>query len=68
MPLAVFPKCFLDAICVTRTMRIEEWIDLAATLDIDGLEFYEGFTPVGDEAALARLREHASEPEGFRFP
>lgn len=68
MPLAVFPKCFLDALCVTHTMRVEEWIDLAATLDIDGLEFYEGFTPVGDEAALVRLREHATGAAGLSIP
>ncbi len=59
MPLAVFPKCFLDALCVTGAMRVEEWIDLAGTLDVEGLEFYEGFTPVGDQAALVRLRERA---------
>ncbi len=68
MPLAVFPKCFLDALCVTHTMRAEEWIDLAATLDIEGLEFYEGFTPVGDEAALARLRDYAAGAAGLSIP
>ena len=58
MPLAAFPKCYLDALCVTRTMLVEEWIERAAAeLDIDGLEFYWGFTPHEDEAALARLRK-----------
>ena len=56
MPLAAFPKCFLDALCVQKTMSVDEWIELAATLDIDGLEFYWDFTP-REEAELLCLRE-----------
>jgi sugar phosphate isomerase/epimerase len=41
--LAVFPKCYMDELCVHHTMTVFEWIDLAATLDVDGLEFYWGF-------------------------
>ena len=41
--LAVFPKCFMDQLCVDRTMTLLEWIELAATLGVDGLEFYSGF-------------------------
>ncbi len=41
--LAAFPKCFMDELCVRRTMTVFEWIDLAATLGVDGLEFYSGF-------------------------
>ena len=26
MPLAVFPKCFVDAICVQRTMTVDQWM------------------------------------------
>jgi sugar phosphate isomerase/epimerase len=57
MPLAAFPKCYLDALTVEHTMTVEEWIALAADqLDIDGLEFYWGFLPHDDEAAVRRLR------------
>jgi sugar phosphate isomerase/epimerase len=57
MPLAAFPKCYLDALCVDHTMTPSQWVDLAAeTLDIDGLEFYSGFTP-DDPGELRRLRE-----------
>jgi sugar phosphate isomerase/epimerase len=57
MPLAAFPKCFLDDLCVHHSMTVEQWIDQAADhLDIDGLEFYWGFTPHGDPPALKRLR------------
>jgi len=60
MPLAAFPKCFLDDLVVRRTMTVEQWIDQAAALDVDGLEFYWGFTPSEDPAALRRLREQAA--------
>lgn len=41
--LAAFPKCYMDELCVHRTMTVLEWIELAATLGVDGLEFYPGF-------------------------
>ena len=57
MPLAAFPKCFLDALCVTREMSVDQWIDLAAQFDVDGLEFYWGFTPEDDPKEWDRLRK-----------
>ncbi len=58
MPLAAFPKCFLHALCVEKSMTPEEWIRLAATnLDVDGLEFYWGFVPHHDETACKYLRD-----------
>jgi len=33
----------MDALCVTRTMTLFDWIDLAATLGVDGVEMYPGF-------------------------
>jgi sugar phosphate isomerase/epimerase len=41
--LAVFPKCYMDELCVHRTMTLLEWIEMASTLGVDGLEFYSGF-------------------------
>ena len=68
MPLAAFPKCFLDDLCVHRTLPVESWIDMAADgLDVDGLEFYWGFTPHGDPAALERLRRRMA-GLGLRMP
>ncbi len=56
MPLAAFPKCFLDQLCVAKSMSLDQWIDLVhAELDVDGLEFYWGFTPQ-DDAEIARIR------------
>ncbi|MCF3651828.1 sugar phosphate isomerase/epimerase family protein [Synoicihabitans lomoniglobus] len=45
--LAAFPKCFMDELCVDRTMSLAAWIDLAAGLEVDGLEFYVGFLQDG---------------------
>ncbi len=68
MPLAAFPKCFLDAMCVDHTMTVDQWIDQAADqLDVDGLEFYIGFTPVDDPGELRRLRRKA-EGRGLTIP
>ena len=53
--LAAFPKCFMDQLCVDRTMTVFDWIELAATLGVDGLEFYSGFLE-DDEAFLHRVR------------
>lgn len=41
--LAAFPKCYMDQLCVDHSMTIFQWIDMASTLDVDGLEFYSGF-------------------------
>jgi sugar phosphate isomerase/epimerase len=58
MPLAAFPKCFLDDLVVHRTMSVEQWIDLVSDeLDVDGLEFYWGFVPHQDPGALRAIRE-----------
>ena len=58
--LSVFPKCYMDALCVTRTMTLFEWIDLAATLGVDGVEmypgFFESFEPSYLEKVSAQLR------------
>jgi sugar phosphate isomerase/epimerase len=54
--LAVFPKCFMDQLCVDGTMTVCQWIELAATLDVDGLEFYSGFLRDG-EHFLAEVKD-----------
>jgi sugar phosphate isomerase/epimerase len=62
--LAAFPKCYMDDLCVHHTMTLLQWIDLAATLGVDGLEFYSGFLQ-DDEAFLketkAALTKHKLE-------
>jgi sugar phosphate isomerase/epimerase len=67
MPLAVFPKCFLKAMLVDRTMSLDDWIALVRSdLDVDGLEFHPGFMPSGrDDRVRLRL---ALEAQGLRLP
>ncbi len=61
--LAAFPKCYMDDLCLTRTMSVFEWIDLAATLGVDGVEMYDAFlrefAPPYIETVRARLAAHA---------
>lgn len=47
--LAVFPKAYMQALCKDGSMPLAEWIKLAVTLDIDGLEWYAGFLEMHDE-------------------
>ena len=61
MPLSAFPKCFLDAMCVDRTMTVDDWIGMTADLDVDGHEFYTGFLPLEDDIELTRIRQLAED-------
>lgn len=54
--LAAFPKCFMDELCVHRTMSVLDWIELAGTLGVDGLEFYSGFLRT-DEGFLLEVQD-----------
>jgi sugar phosphate isomerase/epimerase len=59
--LAAFPKCFMDQLVIEKSMTLEQWIDLAATLGVDGLEFYSGFvtdTPEALASARRSLERH----------
>lgn len=65
--LAAFPKGDLDRLCVDGSMTIRKWIELAATLDIDGLEFYTGFLELDRRAAWAESRRIAAD-HGLAIP
>jgi sugar phosphate isomerase/epimerase len=54
--LAAFPKCFMDQLVIEKSMTLEQWIDLAATLGVDGLEFYSGFVTDTPEALASARR------------
>ncbi len=56
--LSVFPKCYMDELCVTRSMTLFDWIDLAATLDVDGIELYPGFFTSFDDDYLDKVKDH----------
>lgn len=56
-PLAAFPKCFMDDLCGSHRMSLFRWIEMAATLGVDGLEMYPGFFPTLEPDYLTRVRE-----------
>jgi sugar phosphate isomerase/epimerase len=56
--LSAFPKCYMDELCVTKTMSLFDWIDLAATLGVDGVEMYPGFFQSFEPDYLTRIRTH----------
>ncbi len=56
--LSVFPKCYMDALCVSRTMTLFDWIDLAATLGVDGVEMYPGFFESFEPSYLEKVSTH----------
>src|SRR4051795_1524248 len=52
--LSAFPKCYLEQIAGSRTMTVFDWIEMARSLDADGLEMYEGFFTSLDDSYLDR--------------
>jgi sugar phosphate isomerase/epimerase len=64
--IAAFPKCFMDQLCVDRTMTVFDWIELAATLGVDGLEFYSGF--LRDDPVFLRDVKNTLEGHGLAMP
>ena len=64
--LAAFPKCFMDELCVHRTMSLGDWIEMGATLGVQGLEFYSGF--IEDNEAFLRETKASLEKHGLQMP
>jgi sugar phosphate isomerase/epimerase len=65
--LAAFPKAYMDPLCVDGSMNVREWIELAARLEIDGLEFYTGFLELADARAWDESRKIAAD-HGLSIP
>jgi sugar phosphate isomerase/epimerase len=65
--LAAFPKCFMDELCIKRSMSIFEWIRMAKTIDVEGVEFYNGFLESYDGEYLGKVKE-ALEDAGLQMP
>src|SRR6201987_5686616 len=59
--LAAFPKCYIADLCLHHPMTLFDWIEMASTLGVDGLEFYSGFLkdePAFLEGVKDRLQKH----------
>ena len=67
MKIAAFPKCYLEAIAGARSMSVFDWIEMAKSLDADGLEMYEGFFTSLDDDYLLSVRDAIAEA-GFAMP
>lgn len=65
--LAAFPKAFMQALCKDGTMKISEWIELAAKLEIEGLEWYAGFLEMADASKWPQFRQQV-EDHGLVIP
>ncbi len=64
--LAAFPKCYMDELCVERTMSLSEWIEMGATLGVEGLEFYSGF--LEDDETFLRETKRLLDKHGLQMP
>jgi sugar phosphate isomerase/epimerase len=65
--LAAFPKAFIRDLCTPQGMTLQAWVDLAAPLRLDGLEFYSGFWELADRGRWAGLRRSV-ERAGMTIP
>lgn len=67
MHISAFPKCYLDDICVRKTMTVFDWIEKSKSLGAEGLEMYSGFFESLDEAYIDRVGE-ALQRAGYAMP
>lgn len=67
MKISAFPKCYMDAICVDKTMTVFDWIKESTVLGAEGLEMYEGFFESLDDAYIDSVGE-AIRKEGYAMP
>lgn len=65
--LAAFPKAFMQQLCKDGTMTLQQWVDLAAPLELDGLEYYSGMLELAEAANWARARRQV-EMAGMLIP
>lgn len=65
--LAVFPKAYMQDLCKTGAMKVVEWIDLATSLQVDGLEWYAGFLEMADSFNWEVFRKKV-EDQGKEIP
>ncbi|EON78288.1 C-compound, carbohydrate catabolism [Lunatimonas lonarensis] len=65
--LAAFPKAFMQALCKDGSMKLEEWIELASKLEIEGLEWYAGFLEMEDRSKWPDFRKMV-EDKGKTIP
>ncbi|MFV1980743.1 MAG: sugar phosphate isomerase/epimerase family protein, partial [Rhodothermia bacterium] len=65
--LAAFPKAYMVELCKTGSMSLDQWIDLASGLDIDGLELYSGILDLQDRRQWPQFKRRAGDA-GLEIP
>ena len=65
--IAAFPKAWLDNLCVHGDMTVAQWVDMAAPIGADGLEFYAGFLELSDATRWPEFRKRV-EDRGMSIP
>lgn len=65
--IAAFPKAWLDNLCVRGDMTVAQWVDMAAPIGADGLEFYAGFLELSDATRWPEFRKRV-EDRGMSIP
>lgn len=51
----------MQALCKDGTMKVSEWIALASTLEVRGLEWYAGFLEMADRSNWSRFRQEVED-------
>ncbi|MBE35724.1 MAG: myo-inositol catabolism protein IolH [Opitutaceae bacterium] len=59
--LAVFPKAYMQELVKDGTMSLQQWVDLAAPLGVDGLEYYSGMLELVDRSNWAAARKQVED-------
>jgi sugar phosphate isomerase/epimerase len=67
MRISVFPKGELDALVTHKTMTVFEWIEIAQSLPIEGLELYAPLFDGSSPEFVARVGDALAEA-GFQMP
>jgi sugar phosphate isomerase/epimerase len=69
MPLKIsaFPKCYIEQIAAERSMSVFDWIEMAKSLDADGLEMFDAFFESLDNAYIDKVGA-AIQGAGFAMP
>jgi len=57
----------MQQLCKTGDITLRQWLDIAADLQLDGVEWYSGFLEMNDEANWAPLRQYAAD-KGLAIP
>ncbi|MCH2060313.1 MAG: sugar phosphate isomerase/epimerase [Verrucomicrobiales bacterium] len=65
--LAAFPKAYMHELCRNGQMTVLEWLDVAAGLEIEGVEWYAGFLENADKGNWVKFRRCARD-RGLEIP